>query len=323
MPLTRRQMLKAVGTLPLVGIPTAFAQQFPSKPIKVIVAVSAGTSLDITARFFVEPLQKRLNAPVVVENKPGAGGILGFTTVAKAPPDGYTIMLAGIPLYLSPLFAETTAPYDPVKDFVPIARVARVPLTIVVAADSPYRTLSDLVQAMKSKPGQLTYSSVGTGSSGHLCAALLNDMSKTKAQDIGYKESGTSITDVVAGRISWTCQGTAGVLPLINSGKLRALAVTGAIRSEALPDVPTVAEAGVPGYELSSWLDFMAPAKTPTPIVQLLSDEIVRVAQTPEFKEFCSKQVMAPDVVGYKPLIADMPNEAAKWKRVAQVARGS
>ena len=323
MALTRRQILQAIGTLPLVGIRSAFAQQFPSKPIKLVVAVSAGTSLDITARFFSEPLSKRLNTPVVVENKPGAGGVLGFTAVAKSPPDGYTLVLAGIPLYLSPLFSDTPPQYDPVKDFVPVARVARLPLVIVVSADSPHRTLSDLVQAMKNKPDELTYSSVGTGSSGSLCAVLLNSMSKTKAKDIGYKESGTSVMDVVGGRVSWTCQGTAGVLPLIQSGKLRALAVTGATRSGALPDVPTVAEAGVPGYELSSWLDFMAPARTPTPILQVLSDEIVRIAQTPQFKEFCATQVMSVDAVGYKPLLADMPNEAAKWKRIAHLARGS
>jgi tripartite-type tricarboxylate transporter receptor subunit TctC len=320
---TRRQLLRAAAILAMAGMHTAFAQQFPSKPIKVVVAASAGTSIDIAARFFSEPLSRRLNTSVVIDNKPGGGGLIGFTAVAKAPADGYTIMLAGIPLYLTPLLSETAPQYDPLKNFVPVARVARVPLAVVVAMDSPYKTLADLLQAMKNKPGELTYSSVGTGSSGNLCAVLLNDMSKTKARSIGYKESSASLTDVTGGRISFTCQGPAGVLPLIQSGKLRALAVTGTTRSEALPDVPTVAEAGIKDYELTSWLDFMAPAGTPPAVLQLLSDEILRIARTPEFKDFAAKQVMSVDAVGYKDLLKDMPNEAARWKRLAQLARGN
>jgi tripartite-type tricarboxylate transporter receptor subunit TctC len=323
MAFTRRQALGAVGTLAMLGARPAFPQQFPSKPIRIVVAASAGTAIDIVARFFSERLSKRLNTTVVVDNKPGAGGLLGYTALAKAPADGYTLGLAGIPMYLTPLFSDTPPTYDPLKDFVAVARVSRVPLTVVVSVDSPYRTLSDLIQAMKSKPDALTYSSVGTGSSGGLCAALLNDMAKTKAQQIGYKESGALLTDVAGGRVAFTCQGTAGVLPLIQSGKLRALAVTGTTRSETLPDVPTVAEAGIPGFELTSWLDFIAPAPTPTSALQVLSDEIARIAQMSEFAEFCAKQVMSVDVVGYKALTADMPNEAAKWKRIVQLARNS
>ena len=320
---TRRLLLKAATVLPLVGARPAFSQQYPSKSIKIIVAASAGTSIDVTARFFTEPLQKRLNTPIVIENRPGAGGLLGFTTVAKSPPDGYALLLTGIPLYLLPLLSEITPPYDPLKDFTPVSRVARVPMAVVVPADSPYRTLSDLLRAMRDKPGEVTYSSQGPGSTAHLCSVILNDMSKTKAEHIGYKETTMAITDVVGGRVTFTCQGSAGVLPLIQAGKLRALAVTGTKRWEAIPDVPTVAEAGIRGFELSSWLDFMAPARTPTPVVQLLSDEIGRIARTPQFGEFCEKQVIFPDVVGYGPLTEDMPNEAAKWKRIVQLARGS
>jgi tripartite-type tricarboxylate transporter receptor subunit TctC len=320
---TRRQWLAALGALTMLGMRPVQAQAFPSKPIKVVVAASAGTAIDIVARFFSERLARRLNTSVVIENKPGAGGLLGYTAVAKSPADGYTLAMAGIPMYLTPLLSETPATYDPVKDFVPVARVSRVPLSIVVAVDSPYRTLADLIQAMRVKPDGLTYSTVGAGSSGGLCVVLLNDMSKTRAQQIGYKESGALLTDVSGGRVAFTCQGTAGVLPLIQSGKLRALAVTGTTRQDALPDVPTVAEAGVPGFELTSWLDFMAPAATPEPVLQILSDEIGRIAQTPEFAEFSAKQVMSVDVVGYRALLADVPNEAAKWKRIVQLSRGS
>lgn len=318
---TRRLMLRTAAAVPMLGMGRAFARQFPSKPIRIIVPASAGTSIDVTARFFTEPLAKRLNASVLVEDRPGAGGLLAYAAAAKSPPDGYTLVLAGIPMYLLPLLSETPASFDPKKDFTPVARVARLPLAVVVPVDSPHRTLSDLIRAMKSHPSKLTYSSQGVGSTAHLCGVVLNDMSKTKAQHVASKETTTAVTDVVGGRIAFTCQGSAGVLPLIQAGKLRALAVTGSTRWKAIPDVPTVAEAGIRDFELSSWLDFMAPTGTPEPVLQLLSDEISRIAQTAEFKAFCERQVMVPDVVGQKALKAEMPAEAAKWKRIVDLAR--
>lgn len=319
---TRRQILMAAGALPLIGMRPAFSQQFPSKPIKIIVPASAGTSIDAMTRFFAEPLAKRLNTPVVVDNRSGAGGLLGYTAAAKSTPDGYTLILTGIPLYLLPLFSEApTPPFDALKDFAPVARVARVPLAIVVAVDSPYRTMADLVQAMKNKPGEVTYSSQGVGSSAHLCSVILNDMSKTKALHVGYKETTMAVTDVVGGRVAFTCQSSVGVLPLAQGGKLRILAVTGSKRWEELPNVPTVSESGVPGFEASSQLDFMAPAGTPEGVLQLLSEHIVQIAQSPQYKEFCVKQVIAQDVMDAKALAPEMVREAARWKRVAQLAR--
>ena len=323
MALTRRQILKATLALPFVGSRPAFSQQqYPSRPIKIIVPASAGTSIDAITRFFSDPLAKRLNTAIVVENKSGAGGLLGYTAAAKAAPDGYTLILTGIPLYLLPLFSEAREPaYDPLKDFAPIARVARVPLAMVVPSDSPYRSMSELVQAMKSNPGHVTYSSQGIGSSAHLCVVVLNDLSKTKGLHVAYKETTTAVTDVVGGRVAFTCQSSTGVLPLIKSGKLRALAVTGSKRWVALPDTPTVAEAGIAGFEVSSQLDFMAPARTPEPVLQLLSDEIAKIAETPKFKEFCANQAIAPDVVGSKALMLDMTREEARWKRIAALSR--
>ena len=323
MTLTRRQILKAAGALPVLGIRPASAQQFASKPIKVIVAASAGTSIDAMARYFAEPLQKRLNTPVVIENKSGAGGLLGYTAAAKAAPDGHTLILTGIPLYLLPLFSESaTPPFDAVNDFAAVARVARVPLAMVVPVDSPYRSMSDLITAMKTTPGQVTYSSQGNGSTAHLCVVVLNDASKTKGLHVSYKESSTAVTDVVAGRVAFTCQSSTGVLSLVKSGKLRALAVTGTKRWEVLPEIPTVVEAGVGGFEVSSQLDFMAPARTPAATLQVLSDEIIQIAQTPQFKQWCADQAIAPDAMGVKELTADMAREAARWKKIAQLSRG-
>jgi len=323
MTLTRRHLLQATSALSLLGMNAAFSQQFPSRPIKIIVPASAGTSIDAMTRFFAEPLSKRLSTPVVVDNRSGAGGLLGYTAAAKSAPDGYTLILTGIPLYLLPLFSEASvAPFDAIKDFAPVARVARVPLAMVVGIDSPYQTMADLVQAMKGKPGEITYSSQGVGSTAHLCSVVLNDLSKTKGLHISYKESTVAVTDVVAGRVAFTCQSSTGVLPLVQGGKLRVLAVTGSKRWETLPNVPTVAEAGVPGFEVSSQLDFMAPANTPDAVVKLLSDHMIQIAQTPQFNDFCAKQVISPDPVDAKTLTPEITREAARWKRIAQLARG-
>lgn len=324
MTLDRRLLLKAAAASPLLSVHGVRAQAYPNKPIRIVVPASAGTSIDVVTRHIAEPLSKRLNTPVVIDNKPGAGGLLGYVQVAKALADGYTIMLTGIPLYLLPLFSESAPPpFETLRDFVPIARAARVPFAIVVPVDSPYRSLAELVQAMKAKSNNVTYSSQGVGSAAHLCSVILNDMSKTKAQHIGYKETTMAVTDVVGGRISFSCQTSVGVLPLVKSGKLRALAVTNARRWDELPDVMTVEEAGVPGFEMSSQLDFMAPAKTPEPVQKLLSDEIVQIAQMPQFKAFCARQVLATDVMDYKALGPEMERETARWKAITQLAKSS
>ncbi|GAA4344013.1 tripartite tricarboxylate transporter substrate binding protein [Variovorax defluvii] len=321
---SKRRFIGLLGALPLVGAGTAFADRFPSKPIRIIVPASAGTSIDAITRFFADPLSKRLNTPVVVENRPGAGGLLGYQAAARAPADGYTLILTGIPLYLLPLFTDVTPPpLDPLKDFAPVARVARVPFAIVVPADSPYKSLPDLIAAMHKSPNTLTYSSQGAGSSAHLCSVILNDMSRTKAQHVGYKETTMAVTDVVGGRISFSCQTSTGVLPLIQSGKLRALAVTGSKRWDALPNTPTVSEAGVSGFEVSSQLDFMAPNGTPQPVIRVLSQQIAQIAQTPEFKQFCEKQILTQEPVEAGALEAEMTREVARWKNVARLARAN
>lgn len=321
---SKRRLIKLLGALPLMGAAKAHADAFPSKPIKIIVPASAGTSIDAITRFFSDPLSKRLNTPVVVENRPGAGGLLGYQAVARAPADGYTLILTGIPLYLLPLFSGITPPpLDPLKDFAPVARVARVPFAIVVPPDSPFKNLSDLIAAMKNSPNTVTYSSQGVGSSAHLCSVILNDMSHTQAQHIGYKETTMAVTDVAGGRISFTCQTSTGVLPLIQSGRLRALAVTGSKRWDVMPGTPTVSEAGVPGFEVFSQLDFMAPHGTPLAVTRMLSRHFAQIAQTPAFQQFCEKQILTPETVEADALGPEMAREVARWQNVARLARGS
>ncbi|RYG10652.1 MAG: tripartite tricarboxylate transporter substrate binding protein [Burkholderiales bacterium] len=318
----RRQVMQALAAVPLAASGIARAQSTSSRPLRIVVPASPGTSIDAVTRFFVEPLSKRLNVPVVVENRSGAGGLLGYQQVARSTGDGNIIMLTGIPLYLIPLFSDLTpSPFDALKDFSPVARVARVSYAIVVAPDSPYKTMGDLLGAMRAKPGEITYSSQGVGSSAHLCSAVLADMSKTKAQHIGYKETTMAVTDVAGGRVSFTCQTSVGTVPLIQGGKLRALAVTSSKRWDALPGVPTVDESGVPGFGASSQLDFMAPAQVPEARLKLLSDEILAIAQTPAFQEFCAKQLLLVDVMSAKELGPEMGREAVRWKKVAELVR--
>ncbi|MFO1143012.1 MAG: tripartite tricarboxylate transporter substrate binding protein [Amaricoccus sp.] len=312
-----------LSALPLAGAGSAWAQEtFPSKPITIIVPASGGTSIDTTARFVADLLGARLGESVIVENRPGSGGLLGYLAAARAPADGYTLILTGIPLYLLPLFHDSTPPpFDPVTDFAAVARVARVPFAIVVAADAPYQTIADLIDAMKAAPGQLTYSSQGVGSSAHLCSVILNDMTGAEALHVGYKETTTAMTDVAAGRVTFTCQTSTGVLPWVQGGRMRALAVTGTDRWKSLPDVPTAQEAGIAGFEVSSQLDFMAPAGTPPDVIATLSQYLVEIAQTPEFGQFCDDQLLTREVLDAAALGPQISQEAARWADVARLTR--
>ena len=319
----RRSFLKAAAAAPLAAISyRAWAQTYPTKPVKVLVPAGAGTGIDLVTRYFTDRLSEALGKSFVPENRPGAGGLLGYSQAAKSPPDGYTLILTGIPLYLLPLFSQDQHPsYDPVKDFVPVARVVRVPQAIVVAANSRFRSIKDLLSAMEQAPGEVTYSSQGVGSAAHLCAVVLNEKSKTIAKHIPYKESGMALTDVVAGRVDFTCQSSAGMLPLIQAGKLRVLGVTNARRWKLLPDTFTVEEAGVSGFEVSSQLDFMAPAGVPPEVVKTLSGAIEKIVRDPKFAEFCFSRAMEPEFMDYQALKSDVQKEAARWKSIVDLSR--
>lgn len=318
----RRMMIKAAAAVPLVTMGAARAQAFPSRPIKIIVPASAGTGIDVVTRALADGLSKQLKQPVVVENRSGAGGVIGYSSVAKSAADGYTLIMAGIPMYLTAMLSEVQpAPFDPVADFSQIARMARVSQVIVVAADSPYRTFQDLLKAMEKQPDDVTYSSQGVGSTAHVCMVALNEKSNTKARHVGYRETTVAVTDVAGGRVNLTCQGPASVLSLVQAGKLRALAVTGTKRVDAFPNVPTVAESGVPGFELSSFITLMAPAHVPAAVQQRLSDEVIRIARTPQFLEQLKAPVMYSDIADHRKLLAEAPAEAARWKRLADLVR--
>ncbi len=318
--LSKRHLLQTLGLAALSAALPARAQVFPAKPIRLIVAASAGATVDVNARFISERLATRLKQAMLVDNRAGAGGGIGSDTVAKAAADGYTLLFAGVPHFTTRLLPDSALTYDPVKDFTAIAKVSSASLALVVPADSPYKTLRDLIGAMKAKPGDIPYGTGGKGSTSHLCAVLMNDLTQTKAKHVAYKGNTQAVTDTIGGQVAFTWQGSGGVLPLIQSGRLRALAVSSRARWNSLPDVPTAQEAGAPGLEMASWMALLGPAGLAPQVAQQLSDEVLRIARTPDYTEFCEKQGMSVDLMDYKAFQADMPNELQKWKRIVGLA---
>ncbi len=322
--ISRRHLLQALPALPAaLGSAIALAQPIAGKPIRLLVAASAGTTVDAAARFAAEPLSRIMGVPVVVENRPGAGGAIGSEAVAKSPADGHTLLFTGVTHFSARYSGEASATYDPVKDFKAVARICSAALAVVVAADSPYKTMADLLAAMKARPGEVDYGSGGVGSTSHLCTVILNDLTRTSAKHIPYKGNTQAVTDTVAGIVAFTCQGSGGVLPLIKAGRLRALAVTSRNRWEALPDVPTGTECGIPGFEVASWMGAFAPAGAPDAMVALVSDGLARIARSPEFKAFCDKQSMFVELVEHREFQASLPAEDARWRRVAELVKRS
>ncbi|WP_326536613.1 tripartite tricarboxylate transporter substrate binding protein [Pseudorhodoferax sp.] len=321
MTLHRRQLLHAAGAAGLGAALPARAQPYPARPVRLVVAASAGTTVDVNARFLSERLSARLQQGVLVDNRAGAGGGIGSDSVAKAPADGYTLLFGGVPHFTTRLMPDSALGYDPVKDFSAIAKVSSAALALVVAADAPYKTMRELVRAMQAQPGEITGSSGGNGSSSHLCMVLMNDLTQTRTRHIPYKGNTPAITDVVGGQCTFTWQGPSGVMQLVQAGKLRALAVSSRVRWESLPEVPTAHEMGATGMDMASWMAFLGPARLPGAVAQQLSAEIVRIASTPEYKEFCDKQGMLVDVMGHEAWQAELPNEQQKWKRIIALAQ--
>src|SRR5258706_8873939 len=260
-----------LGTV-LVAPSTAHAQPYPSRPIKIIVPYAAGGAVDIVARTIGQPLAEALKQPVIVDNRPGASANIGMEMVAKATPDGYTLLMAsnGIATNMA-LFANLA--FDGRRDFTPIAKIGYAPLVIVVPAASPLKSLKDLIAMAKAEPGKLTYASAGNGSSGHLAGELLKSTAKLDILHVPYKGGAPAITDLLGERISFMPINPVEVIAHIRAGNLRVLAVASDKRLASLPDVPTVAEAGLPGYDASVWWGLAAPAKTPPDIIRQLNAE--------------------------------------------------
>lgn len=313
----RRSFLKGVALAPLASSWPASADTFPSRPIKIIVPAAPGLAVDLCARYFASKLSEKLNVGVAVENIPGVGGVLGYNAVANAKPDGYTLIIAGIPIYLLPLFYKEGPMFDPIKSYTPLARVAYVPLSIAVSTESSVHTMKDLVDQMKAKDGQIRYGSQGFGSVTHVCPTALNMATNTKAEHILYKSAQTGVTDVVANRIDFMCLSPAIWIPLREAGKVRVLAVTGPQRQKRFPDVPTMAEAGFGAADVTSMFDFMAPAGTPEQVVKILEAAFIEFANTEDFRDMGDKQMFIRGTMGKAELEKAIPKEYEYWKKVA------
>jgi tripartite-type tricarboxylate transporter receptor subunit TctC len=294
---------------------------YPTKQITIIVGFSAGGTTDIVARLVAEELRKAWGQPVVIENKPGAGGNIGADIVAKAKPDGYTLLMGSVgPLAINAsLYAKM--PYDNLKDFSPISLVVHVPNMLVVnPATIPSKTFGEFVDLLRSKPGQYFFASTGTGTSAHLSGVLLNVMAGVQATHVPYKGA-VALNDLLAGdQVQFMFATIPSVIQFVRTGKLRALAVSTLTRSAAAPEVPTVAELGYPEFEASSWFGFLGPAEMPRDIVNKLYGEVARALKTPEIREKLIQQ--GADPVGNTPeeFAAYMRAETAKWAKVVKTS---
>lgn len=296
----------------------AAAQAYPAKPVKIIVAFTAGSATDILARVVAEHLTRTLGQPFVVENKPGAGGSVGTAQAKDAPPDGYTLVAAGSgPFGINPAI-YSKLPYDPVRDFELIGNIVLTPQTLVVGAQTPYRTLRDFVAAAKAKPGEVAYASLGNGSTSHLTMEAFQAAAGIKLNHIPFKGSSDAQTQLIGGSVPIMADTVPGVLAQVKAGRLRALGVAIPQRSPYLPDVPTIAEQGYPGFESVGWIGLAAPAKTPPAILDRLNAEIRRMLEDPAVKARLEQLAFTPVGDSRAEFTAFVKSEIAKWTKVAR-----
>src|SRR5580704_5451170 len=315
----RRQLLSGVAAVLLTLPCEVQAQNYPNRPIRLISPFAAGGGSDVLARIIAAKLAERVGAPVVVENRPGAGAVIGIQTLARSAPDGYTLALGSSVLAVAPTLYQK-APFDPSKDFAPVALVAQYPFLLVASASLAAKTLPDLIEMAKEKPGEITYASPGNATSQHLFMELLQVKTGIELRHIPYNGTAPAVVDIVAGRVSLMCAAAAPSIPFFKNGTLRALAVSSAARLAELPDVPPVADT-VPGFDESNWSIILAPAGTPSDIVNKLHAELKTVMAIPDVE----KQFAA---IGMMPIISPSPKnletfistEVERWGKIVQQA---
>ena len=314
-----KHLVKWLAILVFASALAAHAQ-YPNKPIKMVVPFPAGGTTDIMARAVAADLQKVFGQPVVVENKAGAGGNIGSDSVAKSPPDGYTLLMGTVGTHAINVALYPKMPYDAVKDFVPISLVAGVPNVLVAAPGFPVNSVKDLIDMAKKSPDKTTFASSGNGTSIHLSGELFKQLAGVQMTHVPYKGSSAALPDVMSGQVNVMFDNAPSVMPQIKGGKLKAIAVTSGTRSPALPNVPTIAEAGLPGFEATSWFGVLAPAGTPKDIVDKLSQTIARAVQSAEFKERLAAQ--GAEGVGNtsEQFAGHIKTEIEKWAKVVKAS---
>ncbi len=312
--------VSVVAVLLAVAVSSAVAGTYPDRPIRLIVPYAPGGGTDLTSRLIAQRLTASLKQQVIVDNRAGGAGNIGSEIAARSAPDGYALLTAGISFSINvSIFAKLN--YDPVRDFDPVSLVATVPLIVVVHPAVPATSVRELIALAKARPGTLNYASGGTGTANHIAGELFKYLTKTDIVHVPYKGGGPALADVIGGQVQLLFNTMTSTVGFMNSGKLRALAVTGKQRSPAVPNLPTVAEAGVPGFDVGAWFGVVVPKGTPRPIVLRLNGEIVRITRLPEAREQFAAQGAEP--VGSTPeeFGRHLRAEIDKWARVAKAAQ--
>jgi len=310
-----RPIRSRILALALLCIAAQAGAAFPDRPIHVVVPFGPGGGTDILARVVADRLGRALGSPVVVENKPGAGGSIGSDYVAKAKPDGYTLLMGtNATLALAPGLYKNL-PYDPVKDFTPVESIASGPSILVVNPSVPATDVKSFIAYLKAHPGTLNYGSAGNGSMAHIATSLMDRMAQTQTVHIPFKGGAAATQELVAGRLQFMVAGSVETVPLIDAGKVRALAITTSTRFAGLPDLPTMAEAGIPGYEITNWFGIFAPAGTPPEIVRLLAEKIEPMLADPAVRDTFLKQGVQPLPMGPSAYREFVRTEVERWTR--------
>lgn len=312
------RLLAGVALVAFAG--SVAAQQYPAKPVKIIVAFTPGSATDILARLTADALTKSLGQPFIVENRAGAGGIIGTQAAKDAAPDGYTLTACPSgPFGINPgIYAHL--PYDPIKDFEPISNIGLTPQVIIVGEQFPYKTLKDLVADAKARPGDVAFGSLGVGSTSHLTMEMLQSVAGIKLNHIPFKGGAEAQTAIIGGSFPVMSDTVPGVLAQVKGGKLRALGVAIPQRSAFLPDVPTIAEQGYPGFESVGWIGLCAPAKTPVPILDKLNAEVQKMLASPEVKDKFEKLAFTAAGDSRAHFAAWIKSEITKWTAIAKAS---
>lgn len=321
--LQRRSLALAVAAAGVLALAPAAAMAqaaFPTKPITIVVGFSPGGTTDTLARVVGQAMSRDLGQPVMIDNRPGAGGNIGTQMVARAPADGHTLLMGTVGTHAINQSLYKKMGFDPIKDFQPISRVALVPNLLVAHPSQPFKNVRELIAHAKANPGKINFASSGSGTSIHLSAEMFNQMTGVDMQHIPYKGSAPALTDLLAGQTAIMFDNMPSVISHVKAGKLRPLAVTTPQRSPALPDVPTIAESGVPGYSATSWFGLLAPAGTPAPVVAKLNASILKALADPEVKKKMAEQGAEPH--GEKPeqFAEFIRSETAKWGQTVKAS---
>jgi tripartite-type tricarboxylate transporter receptor subunit TctC len=319
--LTRRLFATALAAVAVTTGPAAFGQaDFPSRPIKIVVPYPPGGFTDILGRLIAEKLQGSLGQPVVVDNKGGGGSTIGTALVASAPADGYTLLLVAPDLAINESLVTTKLPFDARKSFAPVIQAAWSPMALVVNPSVPARSLQELMALAKSSPGKINVASGGNGTGSHLALELFKSRAGIDLVHVPYKGNGPATTDLLGGQVSAMFLQYAVAKPHVEAGRLRMLATPSGKRSPAMPDVPTMAESGLPGFDVQPWFGLVAPAGTPAPVVAKLHAEIAKVMQRPDVESKLASLGAAPATAGPKEFSAFIDSEITRWAEVVRVS---